>query len=260
MSYLAAILLGILQGVTEFLPVSSSGHLALAQHLGLGAADGRPGAVAFDILLHMATLLVVLQAFWREITRVVNADRIVLGYLAVASVPAALVGMAGREFIVDGVRQSPVAVCAALLLTGGFIYLCDRFPLRERRMRMLGLGGACAVGLAQALALVPGISRSGLTITGGVVTGLRRDEAVRFSFLLMIPAVAGAAIYDLAREPASWQSLPPGPAAAGFVAAAATGYLALRLLRLMVVRQRLGIFAAYCAVVGGGGLVYFWLF
>ncbi|MFW5858105.1 MAG: undecaprenyl-diphosphate phosphatase [Planctomycetota bacterium] len=250
-------LLGILQGLTEFLPVSSSGHLALAQHLGFGGAGDAPGAVAFDILLHVATLLVVVQTFWREIRRVLGGDRIVLGFLALGTLPAIAVGLSGRDFIVDGLRQSPFAVCGALLVTAGFLFACDRKEALQRRMAGLGVSGTLVVGLGQALALVPGVSRSGLTITGGVFAGLSRDEAVRFSFLLMIPAVACAAGYDLLKSPESWRALPAGPAAAGFVAALASGFVALQFVKVMATQRRLGVFVVYLLVAGGGGFLYF---
>jgi undecaprenyl-diphosphatase len=124
-------------------------------------------------------------------------------------------------------------------------------------MAALGGDGALVVGLAQALALVPGVSRSGLTITGGVYAGLGRDEAVRFAFLLMVPAVVCAAGYDLVKSPESWRALPPGPAAAGFAAAFATGYVALLFVKAMATQRRLGVFVVYLLVAAVAGSLYF---
>jgi undecaprenyl-diphosphatase len=254
LDYATALVLGLVQGVTEFLPVSSSGHLSLARHLGLRGET--PVPPAFDILLHLATLLVVLRSFWRDIRRVLIADRVVLWYLAVGTVPAVLTVLLAGDAIYGGLRQSPLAVAAALLVTAGLLYACDRQEAAHGRLRALGVGGAAAVGLAQALALVPGVSRSGATITGGVFAGLGREEAVRFSFLLFIPAILAAVAYTLTTDAPAWRSLPPGPSAVGFLAAFTTGFVCLELLKVMATQRRLRIFAVYCTAVAVATLTW----
>ncbi|MBN1256865.1 MAG: undecaprenyl-diphosphate phosphatase [Planctomycetes bacterium] len=257
LSYLSAIILGLIQGLTEFLPVSSSGHLALANHLEI--CDPETHTAAFDILLHLATLLVVLKVFWRDIRRVLEADRIVIQYLAIGTVPALLVGFFLRDLILINLRESPMAVSIALLVTAGFLFACDRRRDGHKHMARLGNGGSFSVGLAQALALVPGVSRSGMSITAGVMAGLSREEAFRFSFLLLIPALLAATAHSLVFDSGSWDSLPLGPSIAGVVAAIVSGYIALMILRKMVVQKRLIIFAIYCTLLGLSGLVYFGL-
>ncbi|MFH0910426.1 MAG: undecaprenyl-diphosphate phosphatase [Planctomycetota bacterium] len=252
LSYLAALLLGLLQGVAEFLPVSSSGHLALAEHLGYGG--GIP--LAFDLLLHLATVLVVLRTFWEDIRRILRSERRVLLYLAAGSVPAGALGVLFRDTFAD-IREKPLAVSAALLVTAGFLFFCDRIAGGARRQGELGVKSSLVIGLAQALAITPGISRSGLTITGGVVCGLTRREAIRFSFLLMVPAVCGASLLDAVRYGSDWTGLPPGPAFVGFLAAFVSGTASLRFLTSFVLHRRLSIFAVYCVVVGLAGILYF---
>lgn len=257
LSVLSAILLGILQGITEFLPISSSGHLALANHLGWAEDDPLAGVLAFDLILHLATVMVVIKAFWSSIKGIILRDHKVLLWIVVASIPTGIAGVLARDFIVLSLRQQPVMVCLALLTTGAFLLYSDRVKVPLRPVGELGVRRSLLVGLCQALALIPGISRSGLTITGGVVTGLNRDESVRFSFILMVPAVLGASFFDIIHDPLAWNRLPILPTIAGFLAAFASGYGALALLKILTARKRLSIFAIYCFIVGGAGLIYF---
>lgn len=249
-----AALLGALQGFTEFLPVSSSGHLALAEHLGRGHAEN----VAFDLLLHLATLLVVAVAFGRDAWDYWRHRRVVLWYLAVATLPAVLIGMAFRHEL-EALRENPVAVCAALLVTAAALFAADRAEAPEVELERLGWHNSLLVGLCQALAIVPGISRSGSTIGGGLLCGLKREEAVKFSFLMMVPVVAGAALLKFVDEPGCFATLPAGPAALGFVAALAGGFGALKFLLRVVRWKKLTYFAVYCAAVALAGLLYFGL-
>ncbi len=255
LTYGWAAFLGFLQGITEFLPVSSSGHLALAEHLG---SDTGPEDIAFDILLHLATVLVVCAAFWKDFVRYWQEQRLVIAYLVVASVPTAIAG----AFFMDefkALRESPIAVCAALLVTAAALVVADRTEGRNQPAVAMGWFGALCVGLCQALAITPGISRSGLTLTGGLVNGLRRTDALAFSFLLMVPAVLGAAGLQVVKHTDEVKNILTGPALTGAAVAAVSGYFALKVLMGMVRGRRLKWFALYCAVISISGLVWFGL-
>ena len=254
LSYAWAATLGLIQGLTEFLPVSSSGHLALANQAGYGART----TVAFDLLLHLGTLLVILQVFYRRFLALCRHTPRVAGYVVLGSVPAAAAGfLFGDTF--EALRESPFAVCAALFVTAGGLVLAETRRTGTTPLADLGAPGSFTVGLGQALAIVPGVSRSGTTIAAGLVCGLDREGAIAFSFFLMVPIVLGAALLKALRHPESFTALPVGPAFCGFLVSVVSGAVALRLLIRLVRERRLRIFAIYCAVLGAGGLLYFGL-
>ncbi|MHC4884663.1 MAG: undecaprenyl-diphosphate phosphatase [Planctomycetota bacterium] len=258
LDYLSAALYGLIQGLTEFLPVSSSGHLALADHLGLSQSGNQSGPPVFDVLLHLATALVVIKGFWRTLIKVGREERGVLINVMVASIPVAIVGLCFEEEI-GSLRNSPVIVCLSLLCTAAFLWVCESVPTYPHPMKDLTPRNALIVGMAQALAIVPGISRSGLTITGGVVCGLDRGAAVTFSFLLMLPAVLGANLLKLVKHWDQWAELSPGPASLGFFTALISGAIGLRILQHLVNARKLKGFALYCAIIGTTGILYFTL-
>lgn len=257
-SYLWAAILGLVQGLTEFLPVSSSGHLALAQHLGLGHAV----PAAFDVFLHLATLAVVVAYFRRGILWYAKNSPVVLLYVIVASIPAGVAGILCKKYL-EALRQSPSMICLGLLATALALFVAWLHHGPAYQMRDLGLLGAATVGVCQALALAPGISRSGLTIAGAIICGIDRKEAFGFSFILSIPAVAGAALLhalEIAGSDAPGDFMagtPIGPLLAGLAVAAASGYVALRVLEHTVARGRLAWFAGYCLLAATIGLAYF---
>lgn len=259
--YFWAVILGLVQGLTEFLPVSSSGHLALVERLGMGI----PAPPAFDVLLHLATLGVVVVYFRRTILWYGKNDPAALVYILIASVPTGLVGVLAKDCL-EALRFSPNAICAGLLVTAAGLLAAQFFQGAGYQLRDLGWFGALAVGVCQALAIVPGISRSGSTIAGAILCGVDRKEAFGFSFILSIPAVLGAAMLHVAEMVktgeaaafAEWGAvLPP---ALGCLCAAVGGYAALRILERVVVSGRLAWFAAYCGVVAVAGFVYFNIF
>ncbi len=255
---LEAILLGIMQGLTEFLPVSSSGHLLLGQYF-LGIDQDRFG-LPFDVALHLGTLLAVVAFFWQDLLRMAHAfvrslspggrnlanpDQR-LAYLILAStVPAALIGFLLEDFFETAVR-SPWVVVLNLVLVGALFIVAEAVGSRSRRADKLGFSEAVGIGLAQAAALVPGVSRSGATITLGLFLGLRREEAARFSFLMSVPIIAGAGSLQLAEVAAegmdAWGAVMFG---AGFVSSAAVGYLAIRFFLRFVIHHSLRVFAYY---------------
>jgi undecaprenyl-diphosphatase len=261
MNPLEAALLGLLQGLTEFLPVSSSGHLVLGQAL-LGIHV--PG-VAFEVTVHVATLLAVLVVYRSRIVELVRGlltgDRdsaAYVGLLVVASVPAAAVGLTARPFL-EGTFERPSLAAGFLLLSGVFAWSIDRTthrqaaagPVRERP----NLLGAVVVGLAQALAILPGISRSGSTVAVGAGTGVSVVRMAEFSFLLSVPAIAGAALLQAMGGEVAWGTVGGTALIVGFVVATVAGILAIRLFVQMLRSRHFHWFAYYCWLVGGAYLL-----
>ena len=262
MSGWEALLLGLLQGLTEFLPISSSGHLVLASHL-LGVDE--PGLLV-EVILHAGTLLAVLlffrtRLFW-IISRGIRAGpeghlaRRWVGWLLIGTVPAAAIGLGLRGGVEDA-YSSPRLTLLALLGTGVILMSTVRALRREGRRSPLGLP-AVIMGLGQALAVLPGISRSGATIAAGLWSGVDRGEAAEFSFLLSVPAIGGATLIHLV-EVATGSVPDTGalliPLAIGFVASAAAGYAAIAGLLQVLQRRGLAPFAWYCWGLGVLGLL-----
>ena len=253
-----AIILGVVQGLTEFLPVSSSGHLLLGQYfLGL---DQNQFGLSFDVALHMGTLVAVVSYFWRDLIRMAfaffrsfgrhrdlaNDPDQRLAYLVIAStVPAALIGFLFENFFETTVR-SPWVVVFNFVLVGILFLVAEAAGSRSRRASKLRFGEALAIGLAQATALVPGVSRSGATITLGLFLGLRREEAARFSFLMSVPIIAGAGGLKLGEVIAGGMGAHELLLfAAGFVTSAFVGYFTIRFLLNYLTRHSLRVFAYY---------------
>ena len=258
MGILEAALLGLVQGLTEFLPVSSSGHLVLAERL-LGITQS---GLAFEIWLHVATLFAVAAALAREIGALCRglvspadpAERtrswqFVLA-IVVGTIPAALVGLTAKEAI-EGAFASIRWVGVDLLFTALVLAASRAFPGGQRQANPLR---GFLVGVAQAVAILPGVSRSGMTLTAGLALGFSPAEAVRFSFLLAVPAILGAVVLDFAalRE---LGAASPGALGAGFVTAALSGIVAIRLVWRLMQQGRLQIFAPYCALLGLAALL-----
>ncbi|MBM4457076.1 MAG: undecaprenyl-diphosphate phosphatase [Chloroflexi bacterium] len=273
MDLIQALVLGIVQGLTEFIPVSSSAHLVLAPWV-LGWPD--PG-LAFDTVLHLGTLVGLLVYFWRDIPPLIAAffssllrrgawnarsgGRLAEPYSRVAwaivigSLPAGAIGLAFQDFF-ERLFSSEFAVGIFLLITALILVVSERLGRRVRAIEQITWLDALLIGVAQAAAIAPGLSRSGATIAAGLGRGLRRDDAARFSFLLSIPAIAAAGflqLLDLVRDGRFSAELPL--MAAGFFTAALSGYLCIRFLLSFLRRGRLYVFAGYCALVGGAVLL-----
>lgn len=272
MNILQAIVLGIVQGLTEFLPISSSAHLVILPWL----FGWEPFGLAFDTSLHLGTLVAVVVYFrldllaiahgvlagWREIPRGrLPADpmgRLGL-YFIVATIPAALIGLLfesaiDTHFHSDTITNRALALVAtAMIVMGLLLGLADRYARRRpgRELSELGFRDAMIVGLAQAAALIPGVSRSGSTITAGLFSGMSRPTAARFSFLLGAPAVFGAGLLGLI---SLWQDgIPSGDGGAfiaGFISAAIVGYLTIAGLMRYIQHRSLDIFVVYRIIVG----------
>jgi undecaprenyl-diphosphatase len=248
-----AIILGIIQGLTEFLPISSSGHLILAQW-----ATGWQGELmnnlTFDVALHVGTLAAVLWYFWRDWLKLGKATlRVVQGkameyearlvwYIALGTIPAVIVGLT-LEHTVETAFRSPFLVAAALVAGSLIMWLADRYSPQTRHLGDMTLSHALLVGVAQAIALIPGISRSGITISAGLAAGYRREDSARFSFLLSTPVIAGAALHKVShitfQGHAAWGCI------LGTFSSAVVGYLSIRFLIRYLERHSLNIFVWY---------------
>ncbi|MDX1393384.1 MAG: undecaprenyl-diphosphate phosphatase [Gemmatimonadota bacterium] len=261
MSFIEAFVLGVVQGLTEFLPVSSSGHLVLADAL-LGLET--PGVLVV-IALHVATLLAVCWVYRRRIGELVGgllrADReslVYIGLLVLASVPAAVIGI-GFLDLLGGTFERPV-VAATLLLVTGVIVWTLRYSARRTGYRdQFRAIDAVGIGLAQALALLPGISRSGSTVAMGAGLGLDPGRVAEFSFLMSVPAIGGAAILQAPELSAAGATIGAAPLAVAFVAALGSGVFAIRWFVSMLVQRTFHRFAYYCWAVGALYLLAAWL-
>lgn len=254
MEILYAIFLGLLQGATEFLPVSSSGHLLLAAHF-FGVEEA---SLTFDVVLHLATLAAIFAYFRRDLAGLLLAffgsygpergprERRVAFYICYATVPAVIAGLLLGDYV-ESLLRSPLLVAATLSAAGLMLWLAERRGLRQRSFSSLGFWDAMIIGCAQALALVPGVSRSGATITAGLFLGLNRVAAARFSFLLSAPVILGAGSYKVLKL-FSGPGLESGQYlfyVAGFVASAISGYAFIALLMRFVQTHSLAVFAYY---------------
>ena len=255
-----ALALGVVQGFTELLPISSSGHLILVPWL----ANWRYLEIhesfnkTFDVALHVGTLVAVVVYFWADVVRLVSAwfrsvrrraittsDERLSWYVFFATIPAAIAGAVGESFIEKRLGD-PWQIAILLATFGIVLFIADRTP-ESRRMQDLTYGRALAVGVAQCIALIPGVSRSGISISAGRFLGLDRDSAARFSFLLLIPVVFGAAVFKGLKDVA-FGTLPPGsggPFVVGMLAAAVTGLVAIWALLGYLRRNDYTIFVVY---------------
>lgn len=254
MEYLFSLLAGVVQGLTEFLPVSSSGHLVILHDvLGFEAFDN----LLFDVVMHLATLAVLLVAFRRELLRLLSGfwaslvrpawkddfEQRLPWLILAGSVPAAVAGYLFDDLIEGNLRTLPV-VAIALVLVGILFFLAERVSSQKRGIAAATWKDALAVGLAQAVSLIPGVSRSGLTIVAGLGRGMKRDEAARFSFLLSIPAVLGAGLKKIL-EVGDWSQADLLALGLGFAAAFVSGFIAIRSFLRFLGRHPLHVFAWY---------------
>ena len=271
MTLLSSILLGLIQGVAEFLPISSSGHLAIAEHL-LGMSGTKPPEF-FDVLLHLGTLLAVFVAYWGDIrdmvveffggvrnlvhhttpTPVPPARRMIL-LIIVGTLPLFVV--LPIKDLVEGLADSMYFVGGALIVTGFLLFASDRVKKGRKTERNATLVDVLLVGVAQAVATCPGISRSGTTITAGCFVGFERKFAVRYSFLMSIPAILGANILSLKdafEAGIIWAEVPIY--LVGVAVSAVVGYGCIRLLKMIADKGKFGFFAYYCWAAGALTLI-----
>lgn len=267
MSIINAIILGIVQGVAEFLPISSSGHLAILSNL-FGMSTAEDGHLFFDVLLHLGTLVSICIVYWDDIVKMffevisfVNlgplagqrkphypAARLFV-MLIFATLPLFLI-MPVKDLF-DTLYYRSAFIGAALLLTGCVLYTADKMLPGKKTEKNMTILDAVIIGLCQAVATIPGLSRSGTTITAGISTGLKRDFAVKFSFLLSLPAVLGAnilSIADAVKEGIEWQYVPAY--LIGTAVSMVVGIASISLLKHISEKGKFGGFAYYCWLVG----------
>ncbi len=256
---LQAIVLGVVQGLTEFLPISSSGHLIVVPAL-LGWDDPFIESLAFSVMLHVATLGALLIYFFRDWVRLIPAglatlrdrsfrddpDRRLAWLLVVSTVPAVIVGLALDDLIETAFRE-PRLVAMTLVAGGVILWLADRVGSRSRGVDELTFRTALGIGAAQALALIPGVSRSGMAISAGLFAGLDREAAARFAFLMATPITAGAGIWE-ARKILAGEAgvdLPIVPLLAGMLASLLAGLLAIAFVMRYLRSNGVGLFVVY---------------
>lgn len=275
MNLIQGIILGIIQGLTEFIPVSSSAHLVLVPWaLGWPA----PG-LFFDTMLHWGTVLAIVTYFWRDWLAVIRgffaslltrgpwnsapggrlapAENRLAWALILGTLPAVILGLLLNDFF-ESLFETPVAVALFLFVTAAILVVSERLGRRTRELSTLNIPDALVVGLGQALAIAPGISRSGATIAAGLLRGLTREAAARFSFMLSAPIILGAGAQQLvqvvtANEPTPDLSVIIG----GFLAALVAGYLCIRFLLAYLRQGKLYVFAGYCVVAGAAALLLY---
>lgn len=273
MTYFMSILMGIIQGVAEFLPISSSGHLALFQTF-FGMENMEEKYMFFTVLLHFGTLISVCMVYWRDIVDMIREFFLGIAALAgrkdtgVALPPArrmvmliiiATVPLFVMVFLQDAVNQlfsNSIMVSCALLATGFILFFSDRMARGHKTAKNATVADALIVGCGQALAVIPGLSRSGTTISVGMMRGFDRAFAVRFSFLMSLPAVLGANVLEIKDALASNFPIEELPMyLVGVAVSAVVGYFAIRLVKSLSDKGKFGKFAYYCWAVGLGSLV-----
>lgn len=258
---LIALLLGLVQGATEFLPISSSAHLYAIPYL-FGVSDPLLSSLAFGAVIHLGTLAAVLVALRSDVARLTRvalrtissagrrrgeaADERLILAIVVGTVPAVLLGVYAGDLL-EGAVRTPLVVAGAVTAGALLLWFAERIGSRERPLQSVGVIDGLMIGLAQALALIPGISRSGATISGGLLLGFRREAAARFGFLLGIPAIAGAGTIELRRLLESSEDLAARAPLLGIgvVSAFFSGLIAIKLLFRILDGGSLRIFVAY---------------
>ena len=268
MSILQAAILGLVQGLTEFLPVSSSGHLVLGKQI-LNVTN--PEMLSFDVYVHFGTLISVcivfrddigniIRSFWEAArtqawkTAYTTSEYFRLGVaLIIASIPAAIIGLMFHDQIADAFRD-PKLVSVDLVVTGLFLFM-TRFPTALEGKRV-GVFSGFLIGVAQSIAILPGISRSGSTISTALFLRIPPALAARFSFLLSVPVIAGAALIETKTMVHQGVEMGFAPFLVGLVVAAVVGYLSIKLLLRIIERGRFSWFAFYCFVAGIAGILF----
>jgi undecaprenyl-diphosphatase len=279
MDIIQAIILGVVQGLTEFLPISSSAHLVLVPPLINVTYSSPAQALAFDTLLHFGTLAAVVAYFWKEIVSIIiglissildifrgkfkiglkeDSSKRMAWLLIIGTIPAALVGvLLNKQF--EALFNNYVAVGFFLLITGVLLWAAERVKSGHKKVKDISFKNAIAIGIFQAFAIAPGISRSGATISAGLFSGLERELAARYSFLLAIPAIAGAAAVQV-KDIGAGLEANTAALIAGFFAALIVGFLAIKLLLKIIREKTLMVFAYYCWIVGAATLIISYIY
>lgn len=273
MTYLQAVILGLVQGLAEFLPISSSGHLALLQHF-FNVDQG--DVLIFTVLLHVGTLISVFIMYRKDILELIielgltikdiftgkglrldeRPTRKLGVMIIVATIPTAIIGFAFNDFF-EGLYSNIAFIGAGFLITGTMLLLSERFGANKNEIDKMNYRNAIFIGVLQGVAIYPGISRSGSTLVGGLTTGLKREFAVRFAFLISIPSILGSALLE--GRHAIQEGVDPayiGPILAGMAVAAVSGVLAIKLMIKVVSNQKLKYFSFYVYALGIAVIAY----
>ena len=265
MDWLQALILGLIQGLTEFLPVSSSGHLAIGRELlGVGAAED----IVFEVVVHTATVLATIIVFRKQIWQLLcglfkwkyNDETDYILKICVSMIPVFIVGMFFKDYV-EGLFGSILVVGIALVVTALLLYFSDKASVGQKAAEPahrngISYGQALIVGLGQALAVVPGLSRSGTTISTGLLCGVKRENVAQFSFLMVLIPILGEAFLDLVGGDIASSTVGMLPLLTGFVAAFISGLFACKVMIALVKKARLKWFALYCAVVGIAVIIF----
>jgi undecaprenyl-diphosphatase len=250
-----SIVLGIVQGVTEFFPISSTAHLVILPWV--FKWQGLLDSLTFDVALHGGTLISLLICFRKDIVEIIMEKHRLMLVLIVGTLPAGVAGVLLHDYV-ESTFRSPVIIALTLVVFGLVMYFSERFR-KGKKVEGVSFLDAVIIGFAQAVALVPGVSRSGITISAGLTRGFRREEAARFSFLLSIPVVAGATVLE-------GKNLLTGPAdydlsmvAVGFFASMITGILAIKFLLRFLKRHTMNVFVVYRFVLAGVIVGWLWI-
>ncbi len=264
MSFLDALILGLLQGLTEFLPVSSSGHLVLGQEvLGVLLADN----ITFEVFVHFGTLFSILAIFWRDVWQIFSSLFVgvknpgsipsllrenehfkLAALIVVGSIPAAIIGLSFKPYVERAF--SDVNLVGVMLMFTGLVLFLTRLS-RPKPDKMVGWGTAIFIGFAQAIAIMPGISRAGMTISAGLFSGVAREQAARYSFLLALPAIFGATLletFEIGSQPLETQFIIV--LIIGTIAAFIAGYVAIKTIFVVLKKDKFSYFSFYCLAVG----------
>lgn len=263
MAWFEALILGVLQGITEFLPISSSGHLVLGEHfLGLDME----GLKSFDVLVHVGTLLAIIVYFWKDFIGLLKAFFMffvgkidkeygkLVGFIVIGTIPAVFLGLFGGDFI-DSVFRD-VKMVGLMMLLVGVVFILGEYVNKKVKKSDLNWWKVIIIGCAQALALIPGVSRSGSTIVAGLFNGVEREKAARFSFLLGMPVIAGAGLLTLLSIPQTggWGSnvevMPSEVMIIGLLSSFIAGLVSVALLMKFLKKHTLLVFAVYLILVG----------
>lgn len=254
MTVIQAFILGLVQGLTEFLPVSSSGHLVLFQKIFEKAGGLNANVVTFDVAVHIATLIAVIAVMKDDILAILKKPFSKLTYLIVVGcIPTAAIGFLFKD-IIEELFKSGKSLGVEFIATGLILLFAENVRTKNKGLREMTYTDALVVGTAQGLAILPAISRSGLTLAGGLFRGLNREFALRFSFLMSIPAIVGAALPDVYHmvkgTSGAAGDIGALPLAVGMLAAAVSGYFAVKYMLKIFTRSSLKVFSYYVFVLG----------
>ena len=263
MEYIQSLILGVIQGLTEFLPISSSAHLAFMPEI-LRIKQGFLDSLSFSVVLHAGTLAGVIIFFWKRIKAIIvsffkgitdqkerkSGDFRLGTYIIVATIPAVILGITLKDFIEDRFRGCNMCIAVILVLFAVILLVADRMGKRSRGISDITMLDAFMIGCFQAVALFPGVSRSGITITAALFKGYKREDAAEFSFLLSVPAITGAVVFQMKEIISTGFGENAGVLLIGFAAALVSGFFAIKLLLKFVKSNSFLAFVIYRVAVG----------